>query len=454
MSESLRENCGVFGVWSKSLDVARTTFYGLYSLQHRGQESAGICSTDGSNLYIHTGMGLVAQVFYDDVLLNTLKGFGAIGHTRYSTTGESEEVNAQPIIIEDSFGYRVAVAHNGNIPNYEILREEMEAVGFRMNSPSDTEGLARYLWNNGNTWEKRFISLMRKIKVAYSLVILTDDCIVAARDPMGMRPLCIGRIEGGYVVASESCALDTVEAEYMRDVNPGEMIIINDDGLQSFQIEELEKQASCIFEHIYFSRPDSLIGGKPTDETRFQLGVQLAKEHPVEADIVISVPDSGTPHSIGYSSESGIPYKDGFIKNRYIGRTFITPDQRLRDIDAQLKYNPIGSYIEGKRIVVVDDSIVRGTTIPKIVSLLKKAGAKEVHIRVASPPVKHPCYFGVDMASYEELIASNHTKEEICEISGATSLEYLSVQGLHNAVNEKNKSCTACFTGEYPISVV
>ena len=455
-----REACGVFGIWAPEVDVAVETFYGIHTLQHRGQESAGICTTDGRNLNVKTGMGLVAQVF-DEESAAELEGIAAIGHTRYSTTGASRFRNAQPILIDDPLtGNQVAVAHNGNVVNAAQVRAELTESGAAFETSTDTEVLAKYLLLFGKSepdadamWEERFSALMRHIEVAYSLVLLTPDRLMAARDPYGVRPLCIGQVGGRYVVASETCALDQLGATLLREVRPGELITINDRGMRSYQAIIPAQPAGCVFEHIYFARPDSILDGQAAWQSRSQLGVELAREHPADGDVVIGVPDSATAHAIGYSFESGIPYSEGLVKNRYVGRTFISPDQRLRDLGAHLKYNPMPSVLAGRRVVVVDDTIVRGTTTPRIVKLVREAGAAEVHMRIAAPPIQHPCHFGVDMATRQELIAARQSVEEIRQHLGADSLGYLSLDGLQRALDLGKTTCLACFNGDYPVSV-
>ena len=452
-ADTPREACGVFGVWSSEVDVARLTFYGIYALQHRGQESAGICATDGKTLHLQTGMGLVSQVFTEDGL-EPLDGVAAIGHTRYSTTGSSRFRNAQPIELCDPHNQQpVAIAHNGNVVNAAEIRAQLMESGHRFKTSTDTEILGLYLLDQGVDWHSRFAAMMHRIEAAYSIVMLTPDRLMAARDPLGVRPLCIGSIEGGYVVASETCALDHIGAEFVRDVRPGELVTIDSDGLHSEQVVEARTPAGCVFEHIYFARPDSFLDGHLAYESRRRMGRELAREHPADADLVIGVPDSATAHAVGYASESGIPYSDGLVKNRYVGRTFIEPDQRTRDLGAHLKYNPMKTVLQGRRIVVIDDTIVRGTTTPRIVKLLRQAGASEVHMRISAPPIRHACYFGVDMATRAELIAHNHSVEEIREHINADSLGFLSIEGLLRAVDLGKPSCLACFNGDYPVPV-
>ena len=452
--ETWREKCGVFGVYAPGIDVARITFYGIYALQHRGQESAGIASANGWKVHTRTGMGLVSQVF-DENALADLPGHIAIGHTRYSTTGSSKHENAQPVYVEGPNG-PLALAHNGNLINAEGLRDDLEDRGVSFIGTTDTEVVARLLASApGADWLERCANTMKVIAGAYCLIALTPDSLLAMRDPYGVRPLCLGRLNGsGWVVASETCALDHLGAEFVREVAPGEAIVIDAGGLRTVQAVEKKRDALCVFEYIYFARPDSVIRGRLLYPVRMNMGRELAKEWPVEADLVIGVPDSATAAAIGYSHESGIPYAEGLVKNRYVGRTFIQPDQRLRDQGVYLKFNPLRKVIEGKRLIVVDDSIVRGTTTPKVVEMLRRAGAKEVHMRICAPPIMHPCHFGIDMATQWELIASHKSIEEIRRHIGADSLAYLTIEGLMRAVAQpRNSFCTACFTGDYPMPV-
>jgi amidophosphoribosyltransferase len=450
---ALKEACGVFGVYAPGEEVARLTFYGLYALQHRGQESAGIATSDGSHLYVRTGMGLVAQVFEEDDL-GHLPGHIAIGHTRYSTTGSSKICNAQPIQVYGPGG-NLALGHNGNLVNAERLRSEMEADGHAFKTGTDSEVIARMLVSRTEpAIEQRLRDVMQRIEGAYTLVILTPETLIAARDPMGNRPLSLGRMGDHWVVASETCALDHLGAVYEREVAPGEIVIVDRDGLRSIQAIEPEREALCIFEYTYFARPDSRIRERRIYPIREAMGRELWREHPVDADVVIGIPDSATAAAIGYARASGIPYAEGLMKNRYVGRTFIAPDQRLRDRGAALKYNPLREVLEGQRVAVVDDSIVRGTTTPHVVKLLRDAGAREIHMRVCVPPIQHPCYFGVDMATREELIAAQKSVEEIRAHIGADSLGYLSLDGLIRATGMPRDSfCHACFSGEYPIPI-
>ena len=448
----MHESCGVFGVYAPGINVAQTAFFALFALQHRGQESAGIAVTDGNGIKIHTRLGLVSQAFTETDLA-LLKGHISIGHNRYSTTGSNRPMNAQPIIAK-SEGLTIALAHNGNIINSKMLRDELQERGYHFHTSTDSEVIANLiLASPGQDWQQKIEYAMHRLQGAYSLVILTEDKLIGVRDPFGVRPLCFGAIDGGWSIASESCALDHIGAQFVREIEPGEIVVIDSQGVKSFKKED-GKKALCIFEYIYFARPDSIIQGKLLYPTREAMGRILAEEYPVDADFVMGVPDSATAAGIGYSNASGIPYCEGLLKNRYVGRTFIEPDQRIRELGVQLKFNPLSRIIAGKRLVVVDDSIVRGTTTPHVVSLLKKAGAAEVHLRICAPPIRYPCFFGVDMATKWELIAARKTVPEIKEYLGADSLGYLSLDGLIRAVDlPRDIFCLACFTGAYPIPV-
>jgi amidophosphoribosyltransferase len=449
------EACGVVGLYAPGEDVANVAYFGLFALQHRGQESAGIATADGHNMVLHTGMGLVAQAFREEDL-NRLTGHIAIGHTRYSTTGAPKRSNAQPIIAHGENGLAIAMGHNGNVINAGPLRTELEEWGATFTGTSDTEVIAEmYAKAPASTWEERSAYCMRRLKGAYSLTIMTKDQLIGVRDPLGIRPLCIGKFGDGYILASESCAIDHVGGEFIREIEPGETVVIDENGIESFMWSGArEKHAMCIFEHIYFARPDSILNGKLNQSTRAEMGAQLAREHPTDADMVIGVPDSAIPHAIGYANESGIPYGEGLVRNRYVGRTFIQPSQRMREIGVGMKFNALPDVISGKRLVVVEDSIVRGTTKSRVVKLLRDAGAAEIHVRIASPPIISTCHFGVDMASIDELIAAQKTVEEIRELIGADSLGYLSVDGLRSAVEARQGTyCNGCFTGKYPIPV-
>jgi amidophosphoribosyltransferase len=430
-------------------------FFGLFALQHRGQESAGIAAANGENVVVHADMGLVTQIFREPDFY-PLVGDMAIGHTRYSTSGSSELCNAQPLLVDGQHG-QLAVANNGNIINALQLRDQLQDEwNCTFTSTTDTEVIAQLLAHaTGANWEDRVFQCMRQLEGAYSIVVQTKDTMIAARDPLGIRPLCLGKLNGGWVVASESCALDHIGAEYIRELGPGEVIIVDGNGLHTATWSGgTGRQALCVFELIYFARPDSLMAGQLVHSARQELGAQLAREHPVDADLVIGIPDSSTAAAVGYAQESGIPFSEGLVKNRYVGRTFIEPEQRLRDLGVRQKFNTLVDVIQGKRLVVVDDSIVRGTTTPHVVNLLRKGGAKEVHMRVCAPPIKHPCFMGVDMASREELLAANNTLEDIRTFVGADTLGYLSVEGLLEVVGgTKGGFCDACFTGNYPVPV-
>ena len=448
----MHESCGVFGIYAPGINVGQTTFFALFALQHRGQESAGIAVTDGNGIRVHTRMGLVSQAFTETDLA-LLQGHIGIGHNRYSTTGSSKPLNAQPIVAESS-GLKIALAHNGNIINSKPLRDELRERGYRFNTSSDSEVIANlFLASPGQNWQEKIERAMPRLQGAYSLVVLTEKKLIAVRDPLGVRPLCLGVIDGGWCIASESCALDHIGAQFVREIEPGEILIIDTQGLHSLK-REGDRKALCIFEYIYFARPDSVIQGKLLYPAREAMGRILAEEYAVDAEFAAGVPDSATAAGIGYSNASGIPYCECLLKNRYVGRTFIEPEQRIRELGVQLKFNPLSRVIAGKRLVVVDDSIVRGTTTPRVVSLLRKAGATEVHLRICAPPIRYPCFFGVDMATKWELIAARKTVPEIREHLGADSLGYLSVDGLIRAVGlPRDIFCLACFTGEYPIPV-
>jgi len=453
------EECGVIGVFGPNEDVARMTFFGLYALQHRGQEAAGIAVADGQTICMHKGVGLVSQVFTANTMAE-LKGDYAIGHTRYSTTGSSLLRNAQPFMIETIHG-PLALAHNGNLVNSAELRNELMQQGIGLSSSSDTEVMTMMLARNGGaTWEERIKTAMKKWVGAYSLVILTRDCVYAVRDPWGFRPLCIGLLpSGGHAVASETGALQTLGCEAIRDVKPGEVVSLSNNALKVMQaIPAVEPSAMCVFEHIYFARPDQTWDGINVHHVRQRLGEELAREIPNKSgnefgDVVIPVPDSSIPAAIGFSHVSGIPYNDGFIKNRYVGRTFIEPTDSLRKRGVALKFNVIHENVLDRRVIMIDDSIVRGNTMGPLIKLLRNAGAKEVHVAITCPPIAHPCFMGVDMGRHEDLIAHKRTVDEICDHVGADSLYYLSVKGMMRAVQRTDGFCQACFTGQYPLSV-
>ncbi len=448
-----REACGVFGICAPDEDVARIAYFGLYALQHRGQESAGIATADGQRLSVYTRMGLVAQVFSESDLAR-LKGHIAIGHNRYSTTGSSRPANAQPLLVKGPAGM-LAIAHNGNLVNHAHLRHELEDAGINFITSTDTEVIAHLIANSpGRDWVERIRSAMLKMSGAYSLVMTTENKLYAVRDPLGVRPLALGRLNGNWVIASESCALDTVGAEFIREVQPGEIVSIDPDGLDTAIGQPCYRHGLCIFEYIYFARPDSVINGRLLYLARQNMGRQLALEHPVDADLVIAVPDSATPAGIGYAQQAGLPFSEGLIKSRYIGRTFIQPDQHIRDLGINLKFNPLPEVLRGKRVVVVDDSIVRGTTTRPIVRLLRQAGAREVHVRIHAPPMRYSCVLGVDTARRSELIAARMSVPEIEKHIEADSLGYLSLDRLIEAVNLPRQTfCLACFNGDYPVPV-
>jgi amidophosphoribosyltransferase len=454
MGEPAREACGIVGVYTPSENAARTAFFALLSLQHRGQESAGIATSDGYNHFLHTSMGLVSQAFHE-FDLQRLPGYLAIGHTRYSTTGSSHAKNAQPLMVQGSSG-PLALGHNGNVINaLELRREASELWGCRFQTSTDSEVIAQILGNApGANWQDRISFAMRRLRGAYSLVVLLQNSLMAIRDPLGVRPLCVGTLNDGWVVASESCALDNVGAQFIREIEPGEAINIDEDGLHTIYQHPIVNKAVCVFESIYFARTDSILDGNLVYKSRENMGKELAREHAVEADLVIGIPDSATAAAVGYSQESKIPYAEGLVKNRQAGRTFIEPDQRMRELGVRTKFNPLPEVISGKRIIVVDDSIVRGTTTPHVVGLLRKSGAKEVHMRVCAPPIVSPCHFGVDFATRRELIAATLNVNEVCKFIGADSLGHLSIEGLFRALGkEKGQYCHGCFTGSYPIDI-
>jgi amidophosphoribosyltransferase len=448
------DECGVIGVFAPNEDVARMAFFGLYALQHRGQEAAGIAVADGQSMSMYKNVGLVTQVFHPSTL-DELKGHFAIGHTRYSTTGSSSARNAQPFMIETIHG-SLALAHNGNLINSAVLREELLAQGVGMSSSSDSEVMTMMLARNGGgTWVERIRHAMERWQGAYSLMVLTRDCIYAVRDPWGVRPLSVGILpSGGSAAASETGALRTLGCVAIREVNPGEIVTLSNNAWVVTQaIPPAQPLARCVFEMIYFSRPDAVWDGKSVHQVRQNLGRELARECPSEADIVIPVPDSSTPAAIGYAAESGIPYNDGFIKNRYVGRTFIEPTDSLRKRGVALKFNVINENVLNKRVVMIDDSIVRGNTTGPLIKLLKDAGADEVHVRITCPPITSPCFMGVDMGKQDDLIAHQRTVEEIRKYVNADSLSYLSLGGMMKAVASADGYCQACFTGEYPLPV-
>jgi amidophosphoribosyltransferase len=456
MDGKVHEECGVFGIWRKDkAGVVAPAYLGLYALQHRGQESCGIAVNKDGVITCHKDVGLVNEVFTEDVLRGIKDGHAAVGHCRYATTGSHSRGNAQPLLINHLKG-GMALCHNGNLTNASELREQLEERGAIFHTTSDTEVIAYTITQErlrASSIEEAVSKAMEHITGAYSIVLMSPQKVIAARDPMGFRPLCIGRIgDGCYVFASESCALDAIGAEFVRDVLPGEIVVAGEQGLYSILPKEKAKRSLCVFEFIYFSRPDSVIEGSSVHVARLRAGAFLALEHPVQADVVVGVPDSGIDAAIGYSRQSGIPYGLGFIKNKYIGRTFIQPEQTQRQNAVNIKLNVITSTVKGKRVVLVDDSVVRGTTSARIVKLLRDAGATEVHLRLSAPPFKHPCYFGTDIDSTDNLLAHNHTVEQMREIIGVDSLGFLNTSFLDKlADHECGGFCTACFTGEYPV---
>jgi amidophosphoribosyltransferase len=460
-SDKLREECGVVAIYGHP-EASKLAYLSLYALQHRGQESAGIAASNGERVEIHKGMGLVADLFTGDVLAR-LSGSLAIGHTRYSTTGDSALLNAQPIMVECNKG-KIALAHNGNITNAHEVHAQLEQQGSIFQTTSDTEVVVHLIARSREqTLADAMADSLRRIEGAFSLVMLTPDRIFAARDPRGFRPLVMGRISGqaahtadSVVFASETCAFDLIGATYEREVKPGELVIAGPEGVHSRFYSAQQPQSNCIFEHVYFSRPDSIVFGRAVQQTRDAMGRQLALESPVDADIVVPVPDSGMTAAMGFAQQSGIPIQIGLIRNHYVGRTFIEPEQRVRDFGVKLKLNPVRHVLEGKRVVLIDDSIVRGTTSKKIVRMVRDAGAKEVHMRISCPPTISPCFYGVDTPSKNQLIAANKSVEEIREYIKADSLAYLSLEGLRKAAGESDEPsyCTACYTGKYPTNVV
>jgi amidophosphoribosyltransferase len=450
--------CGVFGVRAADRDVARLAYFGLFALQHRGQESAGIAVSDAGRLTVLRDMGLVAQVF-DEERLHALPGDAAIGHTRYSTTGSTHWANAQPLVHHGS-ARTIALGHNGNLTNSGELRAELETERVVLGATSDTEVIAALLAHEAAPLQEAVAATMARLEGAYSVVGLAEGKLVAFRDPHGIRPLALGRLprqdgqrEGDWVVASETCALDLVGAAFVRDVRPGEVVVVDGEGLRSLQALPEGRGALCIFEHVYFARPDSTLAGAEVHGARVRMGERLAAERPVAADLVLPIPDSGTPAAVGYARASGIPYSEGLIKNRYVGRTFIQPDDGLRRQGIRLKFNPLGE-LGGKRLVIVDDSIVRGNTMRQLVAMLRDAGAAEIHVRISSPPVVSPCFYGIDMGDDDQLPAAHHTVEELREQLGATSLHYLSLEGMQAATRlPEGAVCRGCFTREYPTRV-
>jgi amidophosphoribosyltransferase len=445
--------CGVFGIHGHD-EAANLGYLGMHALQHRGQESAGLVAVDDGVLRRHVAMSLVSDAFDRDCLAR-LPGRTAIGHVRYSTAGSSELRNAQPFVFEYAGG-QISIAHNGNLVNAAELRAELEAQGSIFQTSSDTEVIVHLMARaRDQDVVGRLIAALRRVRGAYSLVLLTnDERMIGVRDPNGFRPLVIGRIKDAIVLSSETCSFDLIEAEYMREVEPGEIVVIEKDGMTSHRIPAVDGPSEptfCVFEHVYFARPDSLVNGKSVYRARERMGMRLAEEHPVDADVVIPVPDSGVPAAIGYSKQSGIPFEMGLIRSHYVGRTFIEPQESIRHFGVRLKLSPVRSVVDGKRVVVVDDSLVRGTTSRKIVKMLRSAGAREVHMRISAPPTTHPCFYGIDTPTRSELVAASHTVDEICRYVTSDSLAYISHEGMMVAVGGGPGYCSACFTGEYPV---
>jgi amidophosphoribosyltransferase len=449
MYDKFHEECGVFGIFGHP-DAANLTYLGLYALQHRGQESAGIVSSDGKRLYGEKAMGLVADIFSED-RIKKLPGHMAIGHNRYSTTGDSVAINIQPILVNFALG-GLAIAHNGNLVNSGILKDELEAYGSIFQSTMDSEVIVHLIaQSRAATLRDRIVDALSHVQGSYSLLIITEDELIAVRDPNGFRPLSLAELDGSYVVASETCAFDLIEATYIRDVAPGEMVIINSRGIQSTFPFKSADPSHCIFEFIYFARPDSMVFGQNVYSMRKEFGRQLARETNVAADVVIPVPDSGVPAALGFAEEAGIPFDFGLIRNHYIGRTFIEPRQTIRHFGVKIKLNPVRDALKGKRVVVVDDSIVRGTTSKKIIKMIRNAGAAEIHMRISSPPTSYPCFYGIDTPTRQELIASTHSIEEIRKYITADTLGYISLDGIQKVVPHRMNYCAACFDGAYPV---
>ena len=450
--DKFHDHCGVFAVYGHP-DAAKLAYLGLYALQHRGQESAGIAVSDGNDLICKKGMGHVDEVFPKD-MIQGLPGRLAIGHTRYSTAGDTDLKNAQPLKVSCHRG-QVALAHNGNLVNASAIRKDLESRGDIFQTNSDTEVILHFFARSRQAGTPEAVAeALDKVVGAYSLVMLFKDAVYGIRDPRGFRPLSLGQLDGAYVLASETCAFDLINARFIRDIEPGEMVILDGRGVTSLRFAPPAPAAQCIFEHVYFSRPDSVVFGRSVQESREMLGRFLAREHPVDADVIVPVPDSGVPVATGFAEESGIPFRIALIRNHYVGRTFIEPDQAIRDFGVKLKLNPVRSLLEGKRVVLVDDSIVRGTTSRKIVRIVREAGAREVHMRISCPPTVSPCFYGIDTPTKKELIAATHSVEEIREYLGADSLGYLSVENLRRAVGDnEGRFCLACYTSNYPTAI-
>ncbi len=452
MLDKFHDECGVVGVYGHP-DAANLVYLGLYALQHRGQESAGIAAYSNGKMHLEVGMGLVADVF-SDVRLKKLPGNIAVGHNRYSTTGVSRVKNAQPCLIEYSGG-TMAMGHNGNLVNASEIRKELGVAGAIFQSTNDSEVIVHLMaQSRRNSFVDRAVAALSQVKGAYSIVLMSENELVAARDPQGFRPLCLGKLDGAYIVASESCVMDLVEAEFIREIEPGELILINQFGVKSFHPFQKASTKQCVFEHIYFSRPDSYLFGHSVYSTRKLMGKALAREKPVEADVVVPVPDSGVISAMGYSEEAKIPFQMGLIRNHYVGRTFIEPQSQIRNFGVKIKLNAVKPVIEGKRVIIIDDSIVRGTTSKKIVRMLREVGAREVHVRISSPPTTHSCFYGIDTPTKGELIASNMDIDQTREYLGADSLHYISLEKMLDIFgDQKDNFCAACFDGRYPVDV-
>ena len=452
MLDKFHDECGVVGVYGHP-DAANLVYLGLYALQHRGQESAGIAASSNGKMHLEVGMGLVADVF-SDARLKKLPGNIAVGHNRYSTTGVSKVKNAQPCLIEYSGG-TMAMGHNGNLVNASEIRKELGVAGAIFQSTNDSEVIVHLMaQSRRNSFVDRAVAALSQVKGAYSIVLMSENELVAARDPQGFRPLCLGKLDGAYIVASESCVMDLVEAEFIREIEPGELILINQFGVKSFYPFQKAPTKQCVFEHIYFSRPDSYLFGHSVYSTRKLMGKALARERPVEADVVVPVPDSGVISAMGYSEEAKIPFQMGLIRNHYVGRTFIEPQSQIRNFGVKVKLNAVKPVIEGKRVIIIDDSIVRGTTSKKIVRMLREVGAREVHVRISSPPTTHSCFYGIDTPTKGELIASNMDIDQTCKYLGADSLHYISLEKMLEIFGEqKDDFCAACFDGRYPVDV-
>jgi amidophosphoribosyltransferase len=451
MFDKFREECGVFGIWGHP-EAANLAYLGLYALQHRGQESAGIATSDGQRVRVHRAMGYVADVF-GETLLSGLRGHAGIGHVRYSTAGDSELQNAQPLLIDCAHG-QIAVCHNGNLVNAGDLRHDLVRQGSIFQTTSDTEVVLHlYARSQARPAEQAVVESVAQVTGAYSLLLMTRDSLIAARDPHGFRPLALGRLGDAYIVCSETCAMDLIGAQYERDVEPGEIVVISELGLKSIKPFVAQQLSHCVFEHVYFSRPDSIVFGRSVNEIRTAFGRQLAVESPVAADAVVPVPDSGVCAALGFAEQSGVPFRMGLIRNHYVGRTFIEPQQAIRHFGVRVKLNPVRDILDGQRVVLVDDSIVRGTTSRKIVRMVRAAGAREVHVRISCPPTISPCFYGVDTPQRSELIAATHSLDEVRRYLGADTLAYLSLEGLLACVGSQRASyCTSCYTGTYPVA--